>query len=79
MNHVHTIIKVSTFRKHLFAYLDQCQNEAIVIERGKERFRLIPEPTRKPIGCSAPLPGMATAPEALVEFSPAQWSGDDFS
>jgi hypothetical protein len=79
MKDVRAEVKVSQFRQHLFEWLDASRTRTITIVRGKERYRLVAEPARKPLGSAAPLPGLAKSPEALPEFSPAEWRSDGLS
>lgn len=51
----------------------------VIIERGGDRFRLEAESTRKPVGSAEPRPGTADDLDTLPDFSPAEWTGRDFS
>jgi len=74
-------VKATQFRKNIFRYLDACQENGspVIIERGKERFRLQAEGIRKPIGSGIPKPWLIKDPETLPEFSPSEWRHDDLS
>lgn len=74
-------VKASKFRQNLFHYLDHCRDTgaAVHIQRGKDRFRLVPEGMKKPIGSGTVRLGVADDLETLPEYSPAVWEPRDIS
>ena len=74
-------VKATQFRKNIFRYLDECHDTGgpVIIERGKERFRLQAEGIKKPIGSAVPKPCVIVHPDTLAEYSPSEWRDDDLS
>jgi hypothetical protein len=62
-------------------FLATCQESGgqVIIERGKERFRLQAEGIRKRIGSAIPKPHVIVDPDTLSDFSPSEWQTDDLS
>lgn len=74
-------VRATYFRKNLFRYLDECRDsgDALIIERGKERFHLEAEQPRFRLGALPAKPWVIRDPDSLADFSPAQWRPDDLS
>jgi hypothetical protein len=74
-------VKATVFRQNLFRFLEDCHRTGspLVIERGRERYVLKPQGTRKPVGCIPPRPWIAPDLDSLPDFSPAEWVSDDLS
>ena len=78
MENVQDTVKASQFRQHLVAYLDASRSNPVIIERGKELYRLTAVGRRRALG-TAPLPGLAVDAESLPDCPTAEWLPDDLS